>query len=618
MEGDQQSKGFSWRWPLLISAIFLNICIPNLILSYGVLWVQLASNEVPLWVGLAAPSSFLFVYGLTQCWFREAADSWGGPVGYRVMTATGLFIIILSLIICAFIPLYFQPVVYGILGGFGASLISTQVDAVLYETYDSRLGLVRGMCFTGQAVGLSLFPHILFVLTNIYGYVYSYIVLGGIMLQTLPAILLLKVDETKKYAYFSNYKELSQTLTCYKNEGIENLFGTELQLHSLTKKCWKSPSDDNLHRVDEFDCDDGNILETITPPPSPEEKRRNVFGVEILPEIPEESETDEISISELSLSVNKKRLSNAIKRFSTLGDNIDECITSQVRKDSLGNIEVNENTEIEVTYDTIEPITDIQTEKLFNSFGFRSRTTYTNLKRKFWIPSYKLYKAKRRFMYLICTINDTFLKPLTRSLSCGAFYPALLLNFTKLSLTVQTVLMPVIASRMHPNIPILEANFLISLQGFTWICFAICTPWLVQTKRSNYKYITVCGLAISTCACFVFLRAENLDLFSIGYVVAGFGYGIITSSWEKTAHELVGTRKWAKIHSTLETLSAALIALFCVGLSFVIGRDNGLQMSLLIIGVTMSAISLIWAIIVMVCLYKTKVKSYGLKRKWLV
>ncbi|CAG9563259.1 unnamed protein product [Danaus chrysippus] len=548
----------------------VKICIPNLILSYGVLWVQLASNEVPLWLGLAAPSSFLFVYGLTQCWFREAADSWGGPMGYRVMAAIGLFIIVISLIICAFIPLYFQPVVYGIFGGFGASLISTQVDAVLYETYDSRLGLVRGMCYTGQAVGQSLFPHILFVLTNIYGYAYSYIILGGIMLQTLPAILILKVDETKKYAYFSNDKELSQTLTCYKNEGIDNLFGTELQLHSLTKKCWKSPSDDNLHRVDEFDCDDGNVLETITPPPSPEEKRRNIFGVEILPEIPEESETDEISISELSLSVNKKRLSNAIKRFSTLGDNIDECITSQGRKDSLGNIEVNENTEIEVTYETIEPITDIQTEKLFNSFGFRSRTTYTNLKRKFWIPSYKLYRAKRRVTYLICTINDTFLKPLTRSLSCGAFYPALLLNFTKLSVTVQTVLMPVIASRMHPNIPVLEANFLISLQGFTWICFAVCTPWLVQTKRSNYKYITVCGLVISTSACFVFLRAENLDLFSIGYVVAGFGYGIIISSWEKTAHELVGTRKWAKIHSTLETLSASLIALFCVGLFYLI------------------------------------------------
>lgn len=376
----------------------------------------------------------------------------------------------------------------------------------MFETYDTRLGLIRGLCFTGQAVGQSIFPHVLYMLIQFYGYQFSYILLAAIILQTLPAVLILKVDEAKKSSYFTRYKELSQTFMVYQNDALDNFYGTELQLHSLSKKCWKSPSDDNLHRVEDIDYDDGNVIETITPPPSPEEKRRNIFGVEILPEIPEESEdeTDDQSIS--SVNINKKRLSFAIKRLSTLGDNIDGCIINQVRKDSKSSNDVNDSkdySELEVTYETISPTTDIQTEKIFNSFGFRCRSAYVNMKRKLWIPSYRVYRIRRRILYLMYNINDTFFKPLTRSLSCGKFYPALLLSFTKLCLmAIGIVYLPMIGLQMQPKLAMLETNFFMSLHGFTWICFLLSTPWLAQTPKRNFKYVAVGGLIISTCACF--------------------------------------------------------------------------------------------------------------------
>lgn len=401
--------------------------------------------------------------------------------------------------------------------GLGSSLISAQVDAVIFDTYDSRLGIIRGLCFAGQAVGQAVFPHIIAALIDGYGYSFSYILLGGIMLQTLPAILLLRVDESiSRPISFSRYSDLAKTYAVFNNEGMDkNLYTTELQLHDMSKKCWKSPSDDNLHRDLDFIQGDfeynSDIVATITPPPSPEEKRRNIFGVEILPEIPEESEdseseNEEPPVNQKDGSKNIKRLSVAIKRLSTLGDSFDDCITKQIRRDSQPDRdgdEQKEYCEVEVTYENISPVTDIQREKIFNSFSFRCQSAYASMRRRMWMPSYRIYTLRRRMTFFMYNINDTFVKPLTRSLSSWKFYPSLMLYFSRLSLTsVTMVSLTKIASEMHPKISISDANFLMTLYGFTWICFLLSTPWLAQTPKRNFKYVALAGLIISTVGCF--------------------------------------------------------------------------------------------------------------------
>lgn len=398
--------------------------------------------------------------------------------------------------------------------GFGSSLISAQVDAVVFETYDSQLGIARGLCFAGQAIGLSIFPHIITTLIEHYEYAHALIVLSGIMLQTLPAILLLKVDDThKKPVSFSRYSDLAKSYAVY-SEVISTNNAAELQLHDMSKKCWKSPSDDNVHR--EFDDNDSETAytneatATITPPPSPEEKRRNIFGVEILPEIPEESEDsdddDYYQTSNGKNKNNKQRLSLAIKRLSTLGYNIDDCISNQSRRDSQCDRDGSESrdySDVEVTYDNISPVTDIQREKIFSSFNFRCKSAYASMRRRIWMPSYRVYRIRRRVLYFMYNVNDTFIKPLTRSLACWRFYPSVALAFAKLSLTAITlVLLPLMASRMQPKILRTESNFLITLYAFTWMCFLLCTPWLIQTPKRNFKYISMVGLMISTAACF--------------------------------------------------------------------------------------------------------------------
>lgn len=123
-------------------------------------------------------------------------------------------------------------------------------------------------------------------------------------------------------------------------------------------------------------------------------------------------------------------------------------------------------------------------------------------------------------------------------------------------------------------------------------------------------------MSIRLCIFSVLADADSHDSFAIGCVIAGFGYGAVTSCWEATVQEFVGARKWPKLHSTIETVSATLLVIFVTGISFVVGQDNGLQFAMFILGLVTAAVSFIWIIIAGVSIYRTKVRTLSLKRKW--
>lgn len=616
MESERRSSNAPWRFSLLISVIVINICLPSLVLSYGTLLIHSVDRgEVP-WSSLITPAVFMLVSCITQCWCRDATDSWGGNIGYRVMAALGLFLIFIGVLTCAFTPINFHALFYGVLGGFGSTLIAAQVEAVIFDTYDTRIGIVRCLCFVGQAIGQFMFPHILTSIINTYGLPMTYLLLSGLMLQTLPAILFLKIEGVVRQDKYTRYSDISKSYAMFNNDSVPIISSNEMQLYDLGSKSWKSPSDDSLYReIDVEVHEDSDYVDlnapTVTPPPSPEEKRHNIFGVEILPEIPEESEvsSDESEDGGDKIS-NVNRLSVAIKGFSALGDNFDEYISRQLRKDSVADINDNEYAEIDVVYDNISPMTDIRHEKVFNSFTFRCQSMYFNIKRRMSIPAYRWYRIKRRFLYILYSVNDTFVKPLTRSLSCWRFYPALLLSFAKLSLTaISLPLLPLISLQIRPKISMTEMNFLMSLHGFTWICFLLCTPWLINTSRRNLKYPVVLGLTVSTIALFLVSKSNSHDSFSVGCIVAGFGFGAITSCWETTVQDFVGARKWPKVNSTLDTLSGTLLVIFVTCMSFIAPESKNIQLWFLVLGCILATATITWCIIAIIVLIGASVKK---------
>lgn len=116
----------------------------------------------------------------------------------------------------------------------------------------------------------------------------------------------------------------------------------------------------------------------------------------------------------------------------------------------------------------------------------------------------------------------------------------------------------------------------------------------------------------------VLAKADNHDMFSIGVVISGFGYGAITSCWETTVQEFVGPRKWPKIQSSLETVSGCLLGLFFVGISFIVENEKGLQQVMFIQGIVLLGITTIWIVLVVVSMCVSKIRAVRLGKNFLL
>lgn len=110
-------------------------------------------------------------------------------------------------------------------------------------------------------------------------------------------------------------------------------------------------------------------------------------------------------------------------------------------------------------------------------------------------------------------------------------------------------------------------------------------------------------------------ESKNHDSFSVGCTVAGFGFGAITSCWESTAQDFVGPRKWSKVHSTLETLSATLLVLFVISMLTLSQNVEDLQTWFVVLGYILGSVTMVWFIIAAVMLYNTKLKNITVPRK---
>lgn len=106
-------------------------------------------------------------------------------------------------------------------------------------------------------------------------------------------------------------------------------------------------------------------------------------------------------------------------------------------------------------------------------------------------------------------------------------------------------------------------------------------------------------------------EANDHDIFAIGCVVAGIGYGAISSCWETAVQDFVGVRKWPKFHSALETLSASLLAIFVCGLSMLIKQGYDFQYAMFVLGILLAIVTLVWIIIAMLSIYITNSKSFS-------
>ncbi|XP_077532363.1 monocarboxylate transporter 14-like [Haemaphysalis longicornis] len=99
----------------------------------------------------------------------------------------------LSIISCAFVPnIKWMLVTWGLLYGFSQGLLTIGTSIVIVEYFQKYRSVSTGMKFVGRALTGIVGPSLLTFLKTAYGFKGTLLVVGGLLLNTVPLMLLLR------------------------------------------------------------------------------------------------------------------------------------------------------------------------------------------------------------------------------------------------------------------------------------------------------------------------------------------------------------------------------------------------------------------------------------------
>ncbi|XP_050314328.1 monocarboxylate transporter 13 [Anthonomus grandis grandis] len=176
-----------WGWLVLFGATLVNILVPGMIKSFGVLFVEFlegfdASTSQGMWI----PALCYFLYSS----LGPVSSILSVKYSYRTVTFLGGLCaaggMILSYWATSLPYLYFS---YGVLVGCGAGLSFPPTVYIVTSYFVKRRGIANGICISGSAFGSILLPPLLRVLLEAYGYKGACLIMGGVLLNVFVAAL---------------------------------------------------------------------------------------------------------------------------------------------------------------------------------------------------------------------------------------------------------------------------------------------------------------------------------------------------------------------------------------------------------------------------------------------
>lgn len=289
---------------------------------------------------------------------------------------------------------------------------------------------------------------------------------------------------------------------------------------------------------------------------------KNFMGVDILPEIPEEDEFEE----DINCIENVKI---GLKRFSTISAKFEDLIN-------------NENQNI---YCMLDPT---RLHILAEQTHFQnSQSTFRNAWQNYGCCSpYQKYIFRKKIQCIKDFLYHNLFKPLYCALTTASFYPSLLSKtVTTYASTVFIVIIPYV-SVLHTTDQFLyfissESALLLTLISFGWLCFLIFLPWIVNARKTKLKVLFLIGLmcfGASSLGIYIslfkfkhiieifhyilVLKYElNHDLITISCLLFGVGFGMVGCTEESVYREVIGTRRWKRVDSTLDVSTGICVIL---------------------------------------------------------
>lgn len=399
------------------------------------------------------------------------------------------------------------------IAGIGSSLVLSQIDFVITDLFQVNINRVRLLGQYGQALGQCTMPYLTMVLFHFYGHSMGYLLLSCSVLQLLPVILFLKTATLQQPKTVLQQRSYVRAYSLFEDDMSVASGLNDVQLVDLTKKSWKSPSDENLsEQTEEFEEDpDVEEYENVNETAATENKTKNLYGVDILPQILEESENsdtdgeeNESSDSHKSGTVkirDKKKVNDDIKRLSVISDKLDEIIIkSEIPEPSEG---VKNN--VTMALPSLSKMGDGKSEysivrRTSNSMDWLNDTSHLEYSRnalpdfRCCCASYSCYRTKRKLRNAFDYSKETFIRPLKLSLKTLQFYPALLLKVCSIFIPCcLSSLVALLANDIKPILSFAELGFVLSVHGIAWLTFLILFPWMTAIPKSKYKYIAAFG-----------------------------------------------------------------------------------------------------------------------------
>ncbi|XP_046394595.1 uncharacterized protein LOC124162199 [Ischnura elegans] len=630
--GGATAAGIGSGWAIYVVLFVFQLTVPSILWSYGVLMTwMIESGDVQLPIALWTPALFSATYCLVDPWVRWPATRGSSgrrtkvsaPWVLRPLAIAGILITTTSLFVTPFFPTRdYCLLTYGVLAGLGSSMAVAQSELALDHRFPPRKRRYRkrvfSLCIIRVACSISQItsPLILMGLVNAFGRRYAPMLHAGIVLQALVAALLLRQRRAGNLRRAVRLANMSYSImeeddaesgwncsgrTITAPEG-ENLLPFE---EDLAGRSWKNPARDDATAFDARDDDDDMSSDEPLEQPAPDAitsllqqpRRRNCYGVEILPQIPEETEDED---SREGADWQEKRLSrrltltipNINNNHSHNNNNNDKGLQPPSPDSQSTPCYPNGNS----SYTPDTPSSTSSTTFLISpNGGGPAKWKRWKWKRRKWRG-----RRRRRSRTLSggssCRDDEeedadadeedhggqrSWRKELERvvswrGLTKASFYPSLALSASsRLAGMAFFTLLPLVARRMGRTNN--DAVLLLAIAGFCSVLVSAATSWIsypaarrrgkeVFEPRCCRKIVYCVGSIASAIAFFLLSRAEWYGKLTLAAILFGIGSGATadtSSSLLRTAS--AGSTSIDGSRGLMCTLTAFII-LGCTGL----------------------------------------------------
>lgn len=206
---------------------------------------------------------------------------------------------------------------------------------------------------------------------------------------------------------------------------------------------------------------------------------KNLMGVDILPEIPEEDEIEEEKRENRQI----EEMENSIRRLSQLSIKFENLIINEIKNPTF----YTTSTDRQPKEQQINLLKKRSTERGYFSSNCCS--------------PYQKYLHKRRIGTIKIFLFVRVLKPLWSTARILPFYLCLATKVTTaVTSVIYVILTPYIATcNEDESIPLTnsaESTMLLSLIAFPWLCFLVFLPWLMNSSKNKIKAIFVLGIML--------------------------------------------------------------------------------------------------------------------------